>query len=163
MYNTDTKVLISDFDGTLARVSPNSKMSDIVDRFPHFVYYIMMIILGLGYPFRLSNKKVLSFVKNHKGKVIIHSSVKDILPSRIAIKVWLLIHRVRYDKLILRKHGESKEHFKYINIVNERGSFVLENEPKTISYIEGRLGSMKVHFQERGCQVLENPQTKEYM
>jgi len=154
VYNTDTKVLISDFDGTLARIAPNSKISDVAEKLPHFIYYIMMVILGLGYPFRLSNKRTLEFVKNHKGRVIIHSSVKDIMPCRIAIKSWLLIHGVTYDKLILRKHGENKEHFKYINIVNERGSFVLENEPNTISYIEGRLGSMRVLFQERGCQVV---------
>lgn len=154
MYNTDTKILISDFDGTLARIAPGSNTSDVAERLPHFIYYIMMVILGLGYPFRLPNKKVLLFVKNHNGRVIVHSSVKDILPCRIAIRSWLLIHKVDYNKLILRKHGESKEHFKYINIVNERGNFVLENEPKTISYIEGRLGSMKVLFQERGCQIM---------
>jgi len=154
VYSTNTKVLISDFDGTLARVSFNSRISEITDKLPHFVYYIMMMILGLGYPFRLPNKKVLVFIRSHNGRVVIHSSVKDIMPCRIAIKSWLLIYRVRYDKLILREHGESKEHFKYINIVNERGNFVLENELKTISYIEGRLGSMRVLFQERGCQIM---------
>jgi len=145
------KIIISDFDGTLARISFSSRS---LEKIPFFMYYLGMMILGLLYPFRLPNREIVSFIKKHKGRVIIHSSAKDIFPCRIAIKTWLLIYKVPYDKLILRKHGVSKEHFKYINIVNESGDFVLENEQQTIDYLEERLGQMEVLFQERGCRVM---------
>ncbi len=134
------KVLVSDFDGTLACLTLPAPIYELVSQYRLWLVPLIFFCpaVFLFYLLRPSKKSAVSIVREHKasgGQVIVFSANENIFLARWLVATYLRFRRIPFDKLILRPHGLTSPEFKAKVSEEEGCDILLEDELKLISVI----------------------------
>jgi hypothetical protein len=147
------EVLVSDFDGTLARISLPCPVHQWLARHRNglipllipLIPFLPLVFVGyLSRPPIRSAKEAILQHKERGGRVVVFSSTEDLRLTRCLIWSWLWLWRVPVDRLVLRSNGDSAEDFKMGVLLQEScpSLILLENEvPMVSELIRRMLGS----------------------
>lgn len=144
MEATRRKVLISDFDGTLAWLSlprcihhwMSQHRSWLIPLIPFLPVAHALYILR---PCKKTAKQAILKHKAEGGRVVVFSSTENLWITRLIIWSWLKVWQVPCDRLALRPHGKLTDSFKMEVVIEEGCDVLLENEIPMVVLLIGRM------------------------
>ena len=98
--------------------------------------------------FILSRRGIVDFRRDRRkqgDRIIIISARPKNSPIRLITKRWLARYNVPYNKLILVGVGRRLDAFKSAAIKKEKVVFYLDDDRKTVNYLNGQLERVKVY------------------
>jgi hypothetical protein len=144
MVKARKRVLISDFDGTLAWLSLPYCVHHWMSQ--HRNGLILLIpLLPIAYvlyilrPCKKTAKQTILEHKAEGGRVVVFSSTEDLRITRFIIWSWLRVRSVPCDRLVLRPHKELTDNFKAEVLIEEGCDVLLENETPMVVLLIGKM------------------------